>query len=249
MYEVNQEPAGEQFRGAWRAAGRHLQRRGEGGISWLRADLAPPLAEHLSFRLGNQLFFVFIEVRGEGNGPSSKELFLRNAAEATALPVVLLMESVGGDFQPVHGEWGLRDARTDRTIDPPALVSSELIEMSDWEVHDFAIQIVASQIAKSAGSVLSKQPSLQMDPSVWFRDKDGPAYVVVRSARFPVTEAQRPANRTAIMASCATLSRRGYFASVAVANAEQQTPPASEGAVPLYRGHGMVVRFDGLEPL
>ena len=70
---------------------------------------------------------------------------------------------------------GLRDARTGRAIDPPGLVSSEPIEMSDWEVHDFAIQIVASQIETSAGAVFSKQPSLHIDPSVWFRDKHGTA--------------------------------------------------------------------------
>src|SRR5580765_4948033 len=89
MYEVMQEPAGEEFRVAWCAAGQHLQRRGEGGINWLRADLSPPVAEHLSFRLGNQLFFVFLEVRGGIDGPSSKELFLKIASEATAVPVVL----------------------------------------------------------------------------------------------------------------------------------------------------------------
>ena len=201
-------------------------------------------------KLGNQLFFVFVDVRGGADGPSSKELFLRIAHEATALPVVLLMKSVGSEFQPVHGGWGLRDARTDRVIDPPALVSSEPIVMSDWEVHDFALQIVASQIENSAGTVFSKQPSLHIDPSVWFRDKDGPAYVVVRSTRFPQTDAPRPANLTAIMSSCAGMSRRGFFASVTVANAEQQTAPASGGgAMPLYRGHAMVVRFAGLESL
>ena len=87
------------------------------------------------------------------------------------------------------------------------------------------------------------------DRSMWFRDKHGTAYVVVRSARHPVTEAPRPANLTAIMTSCAPMSRRGFFASVTVGNAGQQTVPASEGALPLYRGHGMVVRFKGLEPL
>jgi hypothetical protein len=85
-------------------------------------------------------------------------------------------------------------------IDPPTLVSNEPIEMSDWEVHDLAIQIVASYVDKSCAA-LSKQPSLHIDPSVWFRDEHGPAYVVVRSARFPRTDAPRPANLPAIMAS------------------------------------------------
>ena len=61
MYEVNQDRAGEKFQAAWRAAGQHLQRLGGKELNWIRANLDPPLAEHLSFRNGNQLFFIYIE--------------------------------------------------------------------------------------------------------------------------------------------------------------------------------------------
>lgn len=30
-----------------------------------RANLNPPMAEHLSFRMGNQLFFIFVEAAGK----------------------------------------------------------------------------------------------------------------------------------------------------------------------------------------
>ena len=249
MYEVIQDPAGDQFQEAWRAAGQHMQRLGGEGISWIRADLNPPLAEHLSFRLGNQLVFVYIEVSGGIESPSSKQLFAKACAEATAVAAVMLMEPSGRTFQPVYGGWGLRDARTQATIDPPSLVSDAKIEMSDWEVHDFAIQIVESQIKKSGNTILSKQPSPHIDPSLWFRDRQGPAFVIVRSGRFPLSDAPRPANIAEIAASCAKMSRRGFFASVTVANAEQQSAPASRGSIPLYRGHGIVVRYTGIEPL
>lgn len=249
MYEVNQDPAGQQFEAAWRAAGQHLQKLGGEGISWIRADLNPPLAEHFSFRLGNQLIFVYIEVSGGIESPSSKHLFLKVCADATAVAAVMPMEPSGRTFLPVYGGWGLRDARTQTPIDPPSLVSDAKIEMSHWEVHDFAIQIVESQIRKSGSTILSKQPSPHIDPSLWFRDRQGPAFVIVRSGRFPLSDAPRPANLSDIAASCAKMSRRGFFASVTVANAEQQTAQASRGSIPLYRGHGMVVRYTGLEPL
>ena len=249
MYEVAQDPADAQFHTAWQAAGQHLQRLGGDGISWIRADLNPPLAEHLSFRLGNQLIFVYLQVADGVQSPSSKQLFLSVCKEATAIAAVMPMELTGRTFQPAYGGWGLRDALTQAAIDPPSLVSDAKIEMSDWEVHDFAIQIVTSQIETAGNTILSKQPSPHIDPSIWFRDRQGPAFVVVRSGRYPLSDAPKPANISEIAASCARLSRRGFFASVSVANAEQQTAPTSRGPIPLFRGHGLVARFTDIEPL
>ena len=249
MYKVAQEPADARFHTAWQAAGQHLQRVGGDGISWIRADLNPPLAEHLSFRLGNQLIFVYLQVADGVQSPSSEQLFLTVCKEATAIAAVMPMESSGRSFQPTYGGWGLRDVVTHAPIDPPSLVSAAKIEMSDWEVHDFAIQMVTSQIESAGNTVLSKQPSPHIDPSIWFKDRQGPAFVVVRSGRYPLSDVPKPTNINEIAASCARLSKRGYFASVTAANAEQQTAQASKGDIPLFRGHGLVARFTGLQPL
>jgi hypothetical protein len=63
----------EAFFPCWKAAGIHLSKQVDGGIqSWLRAHPYPPFLEHLSFRLGNQLFFVRIEdVDGKAQGPGT----------------------------------------------------------------------------------------------------------------------------------------------------------------------------------
>jgi hypothetical protein len=248
MYEVHQDPASESFQRAWLCAVQHLYRVGGSGINWLRADLQPPLAEHLSFRLGNQLVFVFVEVAGV-EGPSSLSLFLDVSKEATAIPALLPMEQAGATYQPTLGGWGLLHAVTRAPLDLPSLASNEPIEMSDWEVHDFAIQVVSSYIESSGGTILSKQRSRQIDPSIWFRDESGPAFVVVRSGRFPLLEAPRPSNISKIADSLSRLSRRGYFASVTAASAEQPHAHESRGALPLCRGHGLVVRYLGLQPL
>jgi hypothetical protein len=62
MYEVIQEPFPEEFQHAWSAAGEHLQRRAGRELQWLRAWLTSPMAEHLAFRMGNQIIFIFVEV-------------------------------------------------------------------------------------------------------------------------------------------------------------------------------------------
>jgi len=61
MHPVEQEKPSQTFVKAWQAAGHHLQKQGQEGINWVRADLNPPMAEHLSFRIGNQLIFIFVE--------------------------------------------------------------------------------------------------------------------------------------------------------------------------------------------
>jgi hypothetical protein len=59
MYEISIDEMTPEFLECWRAAGKHLNNQVQGGINtWLRAHPSPPFLEHLSFRLGNQLFFV-----------------------------------------------------------------------------------------------------------------------------------------------------------------------------------------------
>jgi hypothetical protein len=61
MHEIPPENVSAEFAEMWSAAGRHLERQSQGPLGWLKADLDQPLFEHLSFRLGNQLFFIYVE--------------------------------------------------------------------------------------------------------------------------------------------------------------------------------------------
>jgi hypothetical protein len=61
-HQVEMTGPQDAFARCWSAAGRHLSTFGDGIVnSWLRSHLNPPFLEHLSFRLGNQLFFVRVE--------------------------------------------------------------------------------------------------------------------------------------------------------------------------------------------
>jgi hypothetical protein len=46
---------------------------------------------------------------------------------------------------------------------------------------------------------------------------------------------------------CAKMGKSGFFASVSVASADDPFDPSGSNAMPLYRGHAMIVRFEGLE--
>jgi len=247
MYEINQEDFPQEFVVAWQSARLHIQSMGQDGVKWVRSNLFKPVAEHLSFLLGNQLIFVFIEVEGVfrfANNP--RKLFLDASREAKAIPCLIRMERGISEYRPKGSGWGFVHAVSGQTIDPPSLVTDELIEISDWELHDMAISVVRNMLEKEGKEILSWQSALRIDPSIWFRDRNGLCWVVVRTARYPIARADMPANITSIGMSRSKMSDRGYFASVCVSSTEQET---SSRSLPLYRGHGYYVNYKGLEPV
>jgi hypothetical protein len=156
-------------------------------------------------------------------------------------------DAVSGDWVPQAAGWGLLDARTGNTVNPIDLVGDARIEMTDWEVHDFAVQVVRKHLEKSGKKLMSWTGHPGVDPSVWFVGASGPEWIVVRAVRYPKSNAIPPADWPQIAASCARLGKVGHFASVSVANADDAFDPSGTvPALPLWRGHAMFVRFEGL---
>jgi hypothetical protein len=80
--------------------------------------------------------------------------------------------------------WGLVDARTGKEVDPMALISDERIEITDWELQDFAVQIVRDHLEKIGMKLIVVAGNPAVDPSIWFVGESGPEWVVVRAVRF-----------------------------------------------------------------
>ena len=99
--------------------------------------------------------------------------------------------------------------------------------MIDWEVQDFAVQVVRDYIVGKLGrGLMSSQGNPEVDPSIWFVGEDGPEWVVVRAVKYPEKEAALPKNIADIAADCARLSTIGHFASVSVANSKDPFDPS-----------------------
>lgn len=246
MHDIEMHEPTEEFARCWQAAGRHLESCSQGGLSWLKADLTPPFLEHLSFRMGNQLFFIRIaDVDGRlvtpGNSKGAQDIAEGCNGHACVMP----MRRKLGKWRPDAPGWGLVDAQTGRSIDPVALVTDEKIVMTDWELHDFAVQVVRDHVRSELGhQIMSSQGNPDLDPSLWFVGVNGPEWVVVRAARYPEKEATMPGNMGEIAMNCARLSRSGNFASVAFANPDAMGAPGGG----LWRGHGLSLLFQGLAP-
>jgi hypothetical protein len=139
MYDIEMQELSAYSLQCWKAAGGHLNSRVDVGIkSWLRAHPYPPFLEHLSFRLGNQLFFIRVEdVHRKVQGPGSAPGLFSAARGAKGYACILPMRrKLGGTWVADRPGWGLLDAETRTPIDPAALVTDEKIEMTPWELHD-----------------------------------------------------------------------------------------------------------------
>lgn len=257
MNPIDMTPMTAEFEDLWMAAGRHLQSCVEGGLNtWLRVHRSPPFLEHLSFRLGNQLFFIFlVDIDRVVTSPGSLRSLQHVTQACGGIPCLMPMERTPGskEWQPVQSGWGLIHAVTHEAIDPPSLVTDEAIVMTDWELQDFAVNVVRKNLEDAGHALMSWNADPDVSPNVWFIGASGrPEWVVVRAARYPARDASRPPNL-----SCLNLSHNGqpsigYFASVTFVNAEDPFDPmaATTGNyLPLLRGQGTIVRFSGLEPV
>ena len=246
MHDIPMSEVTPEFSRMWQAAGMHIQRAAGGRLNaWLRAHLDPPFLEHLSFRLGNQLFFLRVEDEdGQVTGPGSLQGLHSVANGCSGHACLMPMRRRGGEWTAALPGWGMRDVESKRPIDPPTEISNEKIEMTDWELQDFAVQVVRLQIENEGHKLMSWQSNPDVDPSVWFVGNDGPEWVIVRSVRYPEKDAKLPGNWRAVAENCARKSKRGNFASVAAACMST----IAEGGK-LYRGFPLVTNYRGLQPI
>ncbi len=242
--------ASEEFIECWQAAGSWLQKQaGENKPAWLRASLDLPLMEHLSFRLGNQLFFIRVmDADDLIELPGTQEDLMKIAESCNGHACLMPMRFNFGSWMPVNKGWGLVSAKNGLEINPPDLVTDEKIEMTDWELHAFAVQVARMRLMQEGEQVVAYHSNPELQPSIWLGGEQGSQWVVVQAVRWPA-EARIPANIKDIEAAYKAKQARGNFAYVLFANKEQDiNTPLKEGEKPLpvYRGDKIYVSWSGL---
>ena len=252
MNDIEMQDMSPEFFAIWEAAVQHLNNQVDGGIhTWLRPHPYPPFLEHLSFRLGNQLFFVRVEDADaivQAPGSLSGLFLIADATGGHACILPMKKQLPGNLWVAEETGWGLIDARSRKAVNPPTLVTDENIEMTRWELQDLATQVVRQSLEDDGFEVKSWQGNPDVDPSIWFMGKSQkPEWVVVRAVRYPVREASRPDNWSKIAGRFTEAGLAGHFASVSVASVDQPFEAENEEPLPIWRGHGMHIRYTGLE--
>ena len=233
-----------EFLSMWRAAGRHVQSSFGGGLlRWLKATPDPPILEHLSFFLGNQAYFVRVEDLNDRVDAPGTRAGLRTIAEgwnghACVMPMVMTENG----WRPAWHGCGLIDLLADQPVDPQAMATSEKVEVTDWELADFAVRVVRDWLEAEGYSIMSSQAAPDVEPNIWFEGDEGPEWVIVRAARYPKMATEIPSNWPSVAKECAHVSHLGNFATVAFDSADFP-------GTPIIRGEAAEIQFDGLQPL
>ena len=253
MFPVEFETASEDFVPCWRAAGVHLSKMNDlGRKRFIRVSLRPIVLEHLSFVLGNQIFFIHVcDVNNEVQPPSSVEACIYAAELGQGVPCILEMrleESQG--WVPVHEGWGLKHAETDELVNPQNYMTDQDLEITDWEVADIANLRVVKEIEESGGTILSTNSDPNVHPSVFFLDEDEkPNFVVVVTARYPHEPELEDGLIERVKEGVSGFATSGYIAEVTLVSVDDPfDPDAKENGnyLPLLRGAGYHQKFSGL---
>lgn len=247
MYDIYMDKPTQDYYDVWAAAGNHLNNISQGALGWIKSDPTPPFLEHLSFRLGNQIFFLRIEdVDNQIRTPGILDGLFKIADGFKSKACILPMKKIGSEWSPALPNWGLIDAHTRKPFNPVDLVSDENIEMTEWELQDFAVQIVRNYLTDSGYEIMSYNSHPGVNPSIWFMKDDFPEWVIVNFGVYPQMEIEPPENLDEIKNSAGMVGCQGNIANVFVM-AQAEMTNMTDDPIPLYRGHALSVQFEGLE--
>lgn len=195
-----------------------------------------------------------------------------SARHAMAVHVVcklfaaIWMKSVGEQQEPTADGWttinipqdGLRvdapriegmvikDTATNRTLDERRLDMRRPIEISDWELNEFAVYLVSEKLKEEGYELGGCTTAPGSEPNIVAKRGDKRIRVVVGAGRYPNIDPIIDKNR--LLAACERGLGDGAataVAKVSVASAEDQF--VSKEMRPLLRGSRFVSRFKGLE--
>ena len=226
---------------------------------WIKADLTWPSFDHLTFAYRNQVFSVLVDLVQGGRSSLSVHEVKRCVDACTEHNLVPCVFPVDGrSFTPLKDGWNLSHLESRTPMQPQDYTDDIKVEMSEWELHNFSIQIVRDYIEKTMnGSVLSYCDVIGIDPTLWFEDQHGNrSWVVARN--FALINGSESKDFKGIEKSNPQLvAYDGFFGAVSVASSEPMTAdldaklvPLSkrfDGSSPIYRGDGFYVNFKGLE--
>ena len=173
------------------------------GFKWIKKGLIDHSFDHMQFAYKNCIFSVKIEmIHPLGSSLTGNErywfvdqcrryklipcLYKIRFRVTEPEPVFFIRAYERGNYEyvPMENGWNLFDPLSDEQIDPGRIASLTPTSMSEWELHSFAIQIVCDELEKNGNFIISHSDILEVEPQIWFEDKDGNAnWVIVRHTK------------------------------------------------------------------
>lgn len=189
--EIDKVAPSELFIDIMNFSGQFLQEKIHGAekCNWLKSEMTRPSFDHFSIAYKNQVFSILIDIRDdEGNSFLPPEFLKRQLGEAkknNLIPCLfpVIIENMDSSTARVidNNNWNLFDSISGDAIIPENLVSDKKIEMSPWELHNFAIMQTRVMLKQQEFKIVSFQNVIGVDPQLWFLDENGNQnWVVIR---------------------------------------------------------------------
>lgn len=254
-YLIDRPDPDEQFIKDWRMAGghidemmsRHEERLPKGDVfRWIKAKPSWPSFDDMSFTFRDKVFCVQVRRRPAAYGlalwrDGRADALIRECRANDLVPCVFPIDMQ--TERPLEEDgWNLVDAVTGRPVDPIAMSSGALVEVSPWELMNWAVQVVSDHIGKKGLKLLSFSDAPGVDPQIWFEDADGErCWAKVIPAVYPATGEEETPSFDRWPKE--VLSYGGFVARVAFMNAGDEGSKEK-----IYRSRPAYVRFLGIEP-
>jgi hypothetical protein len=226
------------------------------GFKWVKTELTYPSFSHLTFAFKNKIFAIVIELidnSGSTFNKQQQENLLNACSENNLIPCLFKINVkenpnwliIDGDddieLKPIEKGWNLYDANNNEKIIPVNLSTEEPTLMSNWELSNYAIQVVISDLEKTSNQILSFCDLLEINPQIWFKDKDGNVGWVIVKCHHPNFNYELE-DWMGIQNNIKSLMPfNGYFASVKFESMNSKSTSI------LLRGEQFHVDYDGLK--
>jgi hypothetical protein len=221
------------------------------GFKWIKTELTHPSFDHLTFAYKNLIFSVVIEIIQRNKSSLStnqRDLFLKSTTTNSLIPCVsrftiddskksILDSRNNYNIVPYSNEWNLIDLLSTNSILPQKIPNDVKFKMSNWELQNFAIQVVNSKIKNDGGTVLSFCDMLEIDPQIWFKDKNGNICWVITKHVTNMEDENHLKWLGLETKSPELIPYDGFFASVQFQSNDNDN---------LYRGDGVSVKYEEL---
>jgi hypothetical protein len=239
------------------------------GWMFINADTDRDAFRHLILRYRNQIGVVFLDVNWNETplthfNDEARSHFIEMAKSMKAIPILVSFDIHGAPDGPVSNVKDIENCRSIEFRLRRAYLAHDLalekewsetdydlnaeIELSDWEIHDFGIQVVRQTLKKEGHQIFGWNSDEGGLIQIFASIDDRVTHIAVNTVRYPKKEAEfKP---EIIRRAAEYAAREGahlQMASVSLANADDPFDPDGAGALPIIRGAGVFPRFTGLE--
>lgn len=227
---------------------------------WIQSELSYPAFQHMAFTYKGNIYSILFEfVSKDGNHIFPRDIRnqLQECKQNDLIACTILLDY--DTYDPIIGGNHLISTQTREPINFTERRGN--IVMSPWEINNFGVSIVKSQLEKEGKKILSFCDVLTIEPHIWFENEFGKrSYVIVNTITGNTPEAVNYRLNQQLLQTL--LQYDGYYAEVGIFSRDAIAYDRDGNIIPLsqrgnmnepkeilYRDHVFFLNYAGLKTI